>query len=81
MTKHYSFIYSLTNGSCGATRKMNKTEIQLLNEILSMIEIFKTTYDKKLLARIYVNILELAEIYNISEIDFDTLVMNEIIKG
>ena len=60
---------------------MNKTEIQLLNEILSMIEIFKTTYDKKLLARIYVNILELAEIYNISEIDFDTLVMNEIIKG
>ena len=27
MTKHYSFIYSLTNGSCGATRNMNKTEI------------------------------------------------------
>ena len=59
---------------------MNKTEIQLLNEILSAIEIFKTTHDKKLLARIYVNILELVEIYNISEIDFDTLVMNEIIK-
>ena len=60
---------------------MNKTEIQLLNEISSAIEIFKTTHDKKLLARIYVNILELAEIYNISEVDFDTLVMNEIIKG
>ena len=60
---------------------MNKKEIQLLNEILSMIEIFKISHDKKLLARIYVNILELAEIYNISEIDFDTLVMNEIIKG
>ena len=60
---------------------MNKTEIQLLNEISSAIEIFKTTHDKKLLARIYVNILELVEIYNISEIDFDTLVMNEIIKG
>ena len=60
---------------------MNKTEIQLLNEISSAIEIFKTTHDKKLLARIYVNILELAEIYNISEIDFDTLVMDEIIKG
>ena len=60
---------------------MNKTEIQLLNEILSMIEIFKISHDKKLLARIYVNILELAEIHNISEIDFDTLVMNEIIKG
>lgn len=60
---------------------MNKTEIQLLNEILSMIEIFKTSHDKKLLARIYVNILELTEIHNISEIDFDTLVMNEIIKG
>ena len=59
---------------------MNKTEIQLLNEISSAIEIFKTTHDKKLLARIYVNILELAEIHNISEIDFDTLVMNEIIK-
>ena len=28
MTKHYSFIYSLTNGSCGATRKMNKTEVE-----------------------------------------------------
>ena len=60
---------------------MNKTEIQLLNEILSMIELFKTSHDKKLLARIYVNILELAEIHNISEIDFDTLVMNELIKG
>ena len=59
---------------------MNKTEIQLLNEISSAIEIFKTTHDKKLLARIYVNILELTEIHNISEIDFDTLVMNEIIK-
>ena len=60
---------------------MNKTEIQLLNEISSAIEIFKTTHDKKLIARIYVNILELTEIYNISEIDFDSLVMNEIIKG
>ena len=60
---------------------MNKTEIQLLNEISSAIEIFKVTHNKKLLARIYVNILELAEIYNISEIDFDTLVMDEIIKG
>lgn len=60
---------------------MNKTEIQLLNEISSAIELFKVTHDKKLLARIYVNILELAEINNISEIDFDTLVMNEIIKG
>ena len=60
---------------------MHKTEIQLLNEILSAIEIFKSSHDKKLLARIYVNILELAEIHNISEIDFDTLVMNEIIKG
>ena len=27
MTKHYKIIYSLTNGSCGATRNMNKTEI------------------------------------------------------
>ena len=60
---------------------MNKTEIQLLNEISSAIELFKSSHDKKLLARIYVNILELAEIHNISEIDFDTLVMNEIIKG
>ena len=59
---------------------MNKTEIQLLNEISSAIELFKTSHDKKLLARIYVNILELVEIHNISEIDFDTLVMNEIIK-
>ena len=60
---------------------MNKTEIQLLNEISSAIELFKSIHDKKLLARIYVNILELAEIHNISEIDFDTLVMNELIKG
>ena len=60
---------------------MNKTEIQLLNEISSAIEIFKITHDKKLIAQIYVNILELAEIHNISEIDFDTLVMNELIKG
>ena len=60
---------------------MNKSEIQLLNEISSAIDIFKTTHDKNLLARIYVNILELIEIRNISEIDFDTLVMNEIIKG
>ena len=60
---------------------MSKIEIQLLNEISSAIELFKTTHDKKLIARIYVNILELVEIHNISEIDFDTLVMNEIIKG
>ena len=60
---------------------MNKTEIQLLNEISSAIKLFKISHDKKLLARIYVNILELTEIHNISEIDFDTLVMNEIIKG
>ena len=60
---------------------MNKTEIQLLNEISSAIEIFKTTHNKKLIAQIYVNILELTRINNISEIDFDTLVMNEIIKG
>ena len=60
---------------------MNKTEIQLLNEISSAIELFKSIHNKKLLARIYVNILELVEIYNISEIDFDTLVMDEIIKG
>ena len=59
---------------------MNKSEIQLIDEISSAIELFKTSHDKKLLARIYVNILELAEIHNISEIDFDTLVMNEIIK-
>ena len=60
---------------------MNKSEIQLINEILSAIEAFKSSHDKKLLARIYVNILELAEINNISEVDFDTLAMNEIIKG
>lgn len=59
---------------------MSKTEIQLLNEISSAIKLFKVTHNKKLIAQIYVNILELAEIYNISEIDFDTLVMNEIIK-
>ena len=59
---------------------MNKSEMQLLNEISSAIELFKSIHDKKLLARIYVNILELAEIHNISEIDFDALVMNEIIK-
>ena len=28
MTKHYKIIYSLTNGSCGATRNMNKTEME-----------------------------------------------------
>ena len=60
---------------------MNKTEIQLLNEISSAIKLFKITHNKKLIAQIYVNILELTEIHNISEIDFDTLVMNEIIKG
>ena len=60
---------------------MNKTEIQLLNEISSAIELFKVTHDKKLIAQIYVNILELTRINNISEIDFDTLVMNETIKG
>lgn len=60
---------------------MNKTEIQLLNEISSAIKLFKSSHDKKLLAQIYVNILELTRINNISEIDFDTLVMNEIIKG
>ena len=60
---------------------MNKTEMQLLNEILSPTELIKTSHTKKLLVRIYVNILELTEIHNISEIDFDTLVMNEIIKG
>ena len=60
---------------------MNKTEIQLLNEISSAIELFKVIHDKKLIAQIYVNILELIEIHNISEIDFDTLVMNELIKG
>lgn len=59
---------------------MNKSEIHLLNEISSAIKLFKVTHNKKLIAQIYVNILELAEIHNISEIDFDTLVMNEIIK-
>ena len=60
---------------------MNKSEIQLIDEISVAVELFELTHDSKLLARIYVNILELAEIHNISEIDFDTLVMNEIIKG
>ena len=60
---------------------MNKTEIQLLNEISSAIEIFKTKHNKKLIKQIYVNILESTRINNISEIDFDTLVMNEIIKA
>ena len=59
---------------------MGITEIHLLNEISSAIKLFKVTHDKKLIARIYVNILELAEIHNISEIDFDTLVINELIK-
>ena len=60
---------------------MNKSEIQLINEISVAVELFELSHDSKLLAQIYVNILELAEIRNISEIDFDTLVMNEIIKG
>ena len=60
---------------------MNKSEIQLIDEISVAVELFELSHDSKLLAQIYVNILELAEIHNISEIDFDTLVMNEIIKG
>ena len=60
---------------------MNKSEIQLIDEISVAVELFELSHDSKLLAQIYVNILELAEILNISEIDFDTLVMNEIIKG
>ena len=60
---------------------MNKSEIQLIDEISVAVELFELNHDSKLLAQIYVNILELAEIHNISEIDFDTLVMNEIIKG
>ena len=60
---------------------MNKTLMFFLYLILLAIELIKTSHNKKLLVRIYVNILELAEIYNISEVDFDTLVMNEIIKG
>ena len=60
---------------------MNKSEIQLIDEISVAVELFELTHDSKLLAQIYVNILELIRINNISEIDFDTLVMNEIIKG
>ena len=60
---------------------MNKSEIELIDEISVAVELIKLSHDSKLLAQIYVNILELAEIYNISEVDFDTLVMNEIIKG
>lgn len=60
---------------------MNKSEIQLIDEISVAVELFELSHDSKLLAQIYVNILELTRINNISEIDFDTLVMNEIIKG
>ena len=60
---------------------MNKSEIQLIDEISVAVELFELSHDIKLLAQIYVNILELTRINNISEIDFDTLVMNEIIKG
>ena len=60
---------------------MNKTEIQLIDEISVAVELFELSHDSKLLAQIYVNILELTRINNISEIDFDTLVINEIIKG
>ena len=60
---------------------MNKSEIQLINEISVAVELFELSHDSKFLAQIYVNILELTRINNISEIDFDTLVMNEIIKG
>ena len=60
---------------------MNKSEIELIDEISVAVELFELSHDSKLLAQIYVNILELARINNISEIDFDTLVMNEIIKG
>ena len=60
---------------------MNKTEIQLIDEISVAVELFELSHDTKFLAQIYVNILELTRINNISEIDFDTLVMNEIIKG
>ena len=60
---------------------MNKSEIELIDEISVAVELFELTHDSKLLAQIYVNILELTRINNISEIDFDTLVMNEIIKG
>ena len=61
--------------------KMNQSEIQLIDEISVAVELFELNHDSKLLAQIYVNILELTRINNISEIDFDTLVMNEIIKG
>ena len=60
---------------------MTKSEIQLIDEISVAVELFELSHDSKLLAQIYVNILELTRINNISEIDFDTLVMNEIIKG
>ena len=60
---------------------MNKSEIQLIDEISVAVELFEVSHDSKLLAQIYVNILELTRINNISEIDFDTLVMNELIKG
>ena len=60
---------------------MNKSEIQLIDEISVAVELFELSHDSKLLAQIYVNILELTRINNISEIDFDTLVMNELIKG
>ena len=60
---------------------MNKSEIELIDEISVAVELFELSHDSKLLAQIYVNILELTRINNISEIDFDTLVMNEIIKG
>ena len=60
---------------------MNKSEIELIDEISVAVELFELSHDSKFLAQIYVNILELTRINNISEIDFDTLVMNEIIKG
>ena len=60
---------------------MNKSEIHLIDEISVAVELFELSHDSKFLAQIYVNILELTRINNISEIDFDTLVMNEIIKG
>ena len=60
---------------------MNKSEIQLIDEISVAVELLELSHNSKFLAQIYVNILELTRINNISEIDFDTLVMNEIIKG
>ena len=60
---------------------MNKSEIELIDEISVAVELFELSHDSKLLAQIYVSILELTRINNISEVDFDTLVMNEIIKG